>query len=126
MDKDTSWTQLVDDPNWRADMGMGGFNFMDAIGRRYYLPAKMVRELNGGSTLLEHNLDLSDIDGTLDTWKLEKLSLLDRRQRLCVKRFLEWIIADAERRGVDTGNKACAITAQGWRRALDSYWVTAE
>jgi hypothetical protein len=128
MDTDTRWTQLVNDPTWRADMGVGGFNFLDAIGWRYYLPAAMMRELNGGDTWLKHDLDASPSEehGEPDPWKLEKWSLLDRRQRLCIKRFLEWLIADNEREGIDTGNAGCAITAEWWHRALDSYWSSVE
>jgi hypothetical protein len=44
-DTEHSWEELVDDPRWRADMGVGGFAFLDAIGFRYYLAPALIREL---------------------------------------------------------------------------------
>lgn len=119
LDTDTSWTEVVDDQNWRADMGVGGFNFLDPIGWRYYLPAAMIRKLNGGETWLEHNLDLSNNDGTLDEWKLEKLSLLDRHQRLCVKRFLRFMVSVE-------GDPDDVFAPGDWGAALASYWASVE
>jgi hypothetical protein len=37
-DRDWSWTDLVDDPDWQIGQGSGGLTFLDAIGFRYYLP----------------------------------------------------------------------------------------
>ncbi len=46
-DKDTCWEDLANDPDWEPFPGIGGFNFLDAIGFRYYLAATMVKELRG-------------------------------------------------------------------------------
>lgn len=41
-DKDTSWTQLVDDERWHPFPGIGGFSFVNVEGFRYYLPPTLV------------------------------------------------------------------------------------
>lgn len=42
-DKEQSWEILLDDPNWCHESGIGGFNFLDAIGYRYYIAPAMIR-----------------------------------------------------------------------------------
>jgi len=49
-DKDTHWSQLVDDPSWEPFTVLGGFSFIDAEGFRYYLPPTMMRLVQGDST----------------------------------------------------------------------------
>jgi hypothetical protein len=52
-DTEQSWEDLVDDPTWNADIGIGGFSFLDPIGFRYYIAPAMVRELRGRLVELE-------------------------------------------------------------------------
>ena len=47
-DDDRSWRDVVRDPGWDPDSGMGGWPFLDGIGFRYYLAAAMGRVLDGG------------------------------------------------------------------------------
>lgn len=42
---EVDWERLVDDPTWWPFPNTGGFNFIDAIGFRYYLPPTMIRVL---------------------------------------------------------------------------------
>lgn len=44
-DRDTHWGQLLDDPEWDPFCGVGGFGFLDRIGKKYYLPATMIKML---------------------------------------------------------------------------------
>lgn len=114
-DLDTSWVQLLDDPNWRADMGVGGLTFLDPIGYRYYLPALMSAEILGRDTYLRVGLPLPRYQ-PFKKMSLEQWSLLDDRQRKCVRQFLELMIRKLHAQGYDD------FDARDWIRALDSYW----
>lgn len=46
-DKESCWEDLIDDREWHAFPGGGGFCFIDDIGFRYYAPVVMIRMLNG-------------------------------------------------------------------------------
>jgi hypothetical protein len=46
-DRDSHWSTLVEDSNWQPFPGVGGFSFIDEVGFRYYLPATMIRFLQG-------------------------------------------------------------------------------
>ena len=118
-DTDRSWSELVDDPQWNAT-GIGGFSFLDPIGRRYYLPAAMIRTIRD-----EWNDDLS-FHLTMQpnhakpkhrlrpgNHFLEKWSLLDARQRRCVARFIRYMILCVE--------AGCGEDSD-WREAYNSYW----
>jgi len=47
MDREKSWEELVDDPNWNAN-SMGPWAFLDAIGIRYYMAPAMIRDVRNG------------------------------------------------------------------------------
>ena len=51
-DRESCWENLVDDPEWDEEPGMGGFNFLDPIGFRYYIAPAMIRctRRGGGSS----------------------------------------------------------------------------
>src|SRR5690349_23011941 len=87
IDRDLSWTELVDDESWEDSPGVGGWSFLDAIGFRYYLPAAMLRQLHGkGVDAFPFHLTLSKwflADYTRSQW-----SLLDERQARCVRDFV--------------------------------------
>lgn len=89
-DRDARWQDLLDDPEWRPDMGVGGWSFLDAIGFRYYLPAGMVAAVRQGwdSGIISH---LQLPEGDLREWQHDKWSLLNLPQRRCVKRFLQYM-----------------------------------
>jgi hypothetical protein len=120
-DKDTSWTQLVDDQNWNSEPGIGGFSFMDAIGYRYYLPAAMIRCIRSGyDEGIQFHLTIGDRGQELRDYNIGQLAALDPRQRQCVARFLRYMIAVSAVREDDQ------YEAKAWLAALDSYWGEAQ
>lgn len=92
-DKEASWPELVDS-DWRDCPGVGGWSFLDPIGFRYYLPAAMVRGIRKGAS--DISFWLTPSAGKLDAWSLNKWSLLDERQRNCVKSFVS-LMGECER-----------------------------
>jgi hypothetical protein len=132
-DTDKSWTELVDS-DWWEHPGMGGWAFLDPIGSRYYLPAAMVRALRRGESELAFWLELV---GTYDrdlwrarsalafefklpgsSWsrfEASRWSLLDERQRNCVKSFITLMLHGARERE-DHFDQADwqGVRASGW------------
>jgi hypothetical protein len=87
-DLDTHWTQLVDDPKWRSDPGIGGFSFLDPIGMRYYAPAAIQRVLRQGYDAgIRFHLGYTG-KNALHDWRRSTFALFDDRQRQCVAEFL--------------------------------------
>ena len=113
-DKDTTWTELLENPEWNPSPGMGGWSFLDPIGFRYYLPAGMMRSIREGYNVgIAFHLTLAE--DHLKNWHLQKWSLLDDRQRLCVRRFLEYMAK------VDEEDGYIGYFGE-WVAALNSYW----
>ncbi len=112
-DPERGWRTLIDDPSWDQDSLNGGFNFLDAKGFRYYLAPAMVTCVRWGEG---HELAWKlDLDETRSEYRLAQWSLLDTRQRLCVRRFLIYMAAaDKDHEGKD------------WKKALASYWISVE
>lgn len=107
-DKDVTWTELPDDPTWNPDSGLGGWAFLDPTSFRYYLPAAMVviiRQDSDGLFLFDTSITSSD----------RRASLLNLRQKMCVKRFLQYM-------GVSRGFAYMQIKEFGWISALNSSW----
>jgi len=140
-DRDRNWHELVADPEWVVDPGIGGFAFLDAIAFRYYLPAALMRcVLSGADEGVLFHLTL-DAERRPDR-RLEKWSRLDERQKRCVARFLRYMRArEVERDGQfrsqppdwwDPAYEAQGVpwnpawagrpSDEGWRQALESYW----
>jgi hypothetical protein len=114
LDVEACWQDLVDDPKWEIQRGVGGFSFLDPIGFRYYLPAAMIRCAKSGAD------EGISFQLTLPRWFLRKLttnqwSLLTESQRSCVRRFIEFMIADCDRFDPIRG-------AKSWDKAYRSYW----
>lgn len=90
LDKDMSWKVVALNPGWEKDPVVGSWSFLDPIGFRYYLPAAMVY-----SVKVDENQDflyhLNPGDDSLTQHRIQKWSLLTHRQRLCVKRYLEYM-----------------------------------
>ncbi len=86
-DKDSRWQDLVDDPAWRDDMGVGGFCFLDAVGFAYYIAAAMVRVVRAnhdeGSVAFHLTLRPDPSDYTLGQW-----SRLSSNQCEAISKFL--------------------------------------
>lgn len=120
-DVDTDWSQLVNDPNWRTDPGIGGFSFLDPIGMRYYLPAAMVRTLQtGDDQRIIFHLGYAGQSETFD-WSRSQFSQLDERQRRCVAKFI-WLMArllKTERLSSEACEWLAALEA-GWNQYLDT------
>lgn len=109
---DKHWQELLDDPDWDPESGIGGWPFLDAIGFRYYLAAAMVLSVRQGwdsGILFSLSLPEDDLrDYTKSQW-----ALLNLPQRLCVKRFLQYMgIVSAWREAKN----------DDWFEAFSSYW----
>lgn len=129
-DRDVRWTELVGDSTWEPDTGLGGFSFLDPIGFRYYLPAVMNRSVQlGYDAGVVYHLSIesppaaksfaADKDLLRDfdvaAWQLEKLSLLNERQRRCVARFVRFMLEWSR-------FKDDLFGMQSWQHAWDAYW----
>jgi hypothetical protein len=109
-DTERSWEDLVDDPNWDDERGVGGFSFLDAIGFAYYIAPAMVRDVRRGcSAYLAFTLDIGGFRRT-------QVAALDEAQGAAIARFLRFMIATCEADGDDD------IGVESWRRAYDSHW----
>ena len=111
-DRDREWTELLGDPAWTATVGSGGFPFLNAIGFRYYLPAAMIRWLQGENEgYLPYNLTLSD--GAIRDSQLGQWSFFDDAQRMAVARFVRYCRDFEETDGNPVDD---------WHRAYEAYW----
>lgn len=117
-DMDRDWTELVTGDAMRPAIAFGGPSFLDAIGFRYYLPALMLRAFDdeGDNNSLIFHLTLGD--GECREYFAKQWSLLDRRQRLCVKRFVRYMVALCREQGYGMEEE--------WAEAYASYWEGVE
>lgn len=86
LDQDSSWEQLVDDPKWHHEVGVGGFNFLDPIGFRYYIAPAMIRLARGG----EGEFVGYALDGVGD-FRKSKYELFTRPQLQATARFVRFM-----------------------------------
>jgi hypothetical protein len=84
-DQDTHWRQLVDDPGWSPSPGIGGFNFIDNAGFRYYFPAAMIRIIRDP---LSSNT-LESMIGIIDRYRGLLSDLFDQQQIRTIARFVK-------------------------------------
>ena len=118
-DTEKNWAELVELQDWSPFAGVGGFSFLDAIGFRYYLAPAMIRCIRSGHDEgIRFYLTLSA--GELRQHMLHSWSALDRRQRLCVARFLRYMTTVCDKRG----EPGYGVEKEWWQEALDSYWVS--
>ncbi len=117
-DVDTRWQDVLDDASFNPDASWGGFSFLDPIGFRYYLPPAMIRciEESRDCKLCSH-LKLAPRGDGSHGWTLKKWSLLSRKQSLCVKAFIQYMIDLAEVSDL-------SYEREWWTEALDSHWGT--
>jgi hypothetical protein len=115
-DKDECWQDVVKAPPWLE--AWGSFSFIDPIGFRYYLPAAMtVAIVNRELTYeigLEFHLTLPRL--ALRSFTLEKWSLLNDAQRVCVARFLLYMMAKETEWSALIGAKRIAAIGISLRR----------
>jgi len=133
LDRESSWTELADDPKWDPNCGIGGFSFLDPIGFRYYLPAAMIKSLREGPYsevgFLSFQLTLippplpgpimnrmaskaNESDKEMRAYILKQWSALDDRQRRAVRSFLAFMAEAEQSQG----------GGDSWQEALNSYW----
>jgi hypothetical protein len=114
-DKVRHWRDLAENPQWNPEPGSGGFSFLDDIGFRYYLPAAMKRCIAHGHDVgLRFHLTIEAVG--LDTWKIEKWSILDEPQRRCVASFVEYMIEQS--RTLEWSD----LAVEWWTQTRDGYW----
>jgi len=110
-DVESGWQELVDDHSWTSEVGVGGWNFLDAIGFRYYLPAAMVRCVRSGYDQgIEFQFELPKF--WLRKYTLGKWSALNIEQQVCVKHFLQFM--------------AAVSGDERWERSLRSHWAAVD
>lgn len=127
LDTDKHWNELVADPAWSFDIGVGGFAFLDPIGFRYYLPAAMkqcILHAQVDSHLPWSQLELRPGD---ESSQLKRWSLFDARQVRCIARFLRCM--DAMHTAACIANHPELLGTRDdptyWQAALLSYWEQA-
>jgi hypothetical protein len=107
LDTERSWEQLVDDSAWIEEPGLGGFNFLDPIGFRYYMAPAMIRcarRSYGEFTSFALNIDYK--------FKRNLVSLFTPAQAHATARFIRFMIrADPE-----------DANGGDWKIAYKSYW----
>ena len=107
-DKEASWEELVEDPEWNPDRGVGGFTFLDPIGFRYYIAPAMIRWTRDGCG---NPFWLNIVTNYLQS----KTDLMTDAQRRAAARFARFMISlsEAERNDYE---------AKKWRDAYEGYW----
>jgi hypothetical protein len=109
-DTERSWEDLVDDPAWNEEPGIGGFNFVDAIGYVYYIAPAMIRcARRGGGEFVGYALT---IDGG---FREDQIRLISPKQAAAIARFVRFMIAAHEALGDD-------IYGESWKVAYKQYW----
>ena len=87
-DSDQQWSELIADPDWDPFPGIGGFNFINSEGFRYYMPPTMIRFLRGDSSEWFHGHLLGVIERLVDP---ESRHLWSRPQLGCIARFIDFM-----------------------------------
>jgi hypothetical protein len=109
-DKDSCWEDLVDDPDWDEEPGMGGFNFLDPIGYRYYIAPAMIRcTRRGYGEFVGYALE---IDGP---FREEVVSAITEPQARAIARFVRFMIVTHAAEGDE-------IYGDSWRVAYRLHW----
>lgn len=102
-DTESSWEALVDDATWRPDCGVGGFNFLDPIGTRYYIAHAMIRATHGAETANISFALYFDPPPDANDFRERKFALLDSKQRRAIHSFLVFMILLDTVRGYESG-----------------------
>lgn len=111
LDIESRWQDLVDDKRWHHEPGVGGFNFLDPIGFRYYIAPAMIRCIreDGG----EFSSYALNIDGD---FKRELVSLLNARQADAVAQFIRLMIAIHTAKKDELYREPWSTAYKYWRR----------
>jgi hypothetical protein len=109
-DVEACWEELVEDPAWDHEVTIGGFNFLDAIGFRYYIAPALVRCVrSGGGEFTSYALKIET------EHQRGIVSLLDERQQRAVARCVRLMIDMHEAESDETYGAA-------WKAASRTYW----
>lgn len=87
-DRESHWSELIDDPEWEPFPGMGGFCFINAEGFLYYLPPAMIRILSGRDEEGFPGQLLQSIDRFTDSQSSLRWS---EAQRQSIARFISFM-----------------------------------
>ncbi len=117
LDTEASWEDLIDSPAWTCHVGIGGFNFLDPIGFRYYLAAAMARLTRGDDDPDQVLAFVLNIDSDFSR---EHISLLTQDQAAVVARFLRTMAELYTAQGDDTGGAHFATAYESHWRQWDS------
>ena len=119
-DKDTHWSQLVDDSNWNASASsaFGGFSFLDPIGFRYYLAPSLVRCVRNDDNVPDLDSLLGAPGPKFEGYRHTQLSLLDNSQRRCIARCLLFMAREDEATEGYVDHWLSVLNS-GWREHLD-------
>ena len=114
-DRDSHWTQLVNDPKWTPFPGIGGFAFIDEAGFRYYLPATMMRFIRGDVTewYPGHFLEAINrfVENTPGFWTADQVR--------CVAGFIQFM-SRHDSSGADSQMAWAQALERRWKARLDS------
>jgi hypothetical protein len=94
LETDTAWADLLFDRRWSQMDQIALWSYLDPIGYRYYLPVGMLVGLRAEYDTFNVSFCCTlTLDGDLSSrsYHFEQWSALNRRQRECVRRFLEYM-----------------------------------
>lgn len=132
-DEDQEWWDVATSDSWEPDRGVGGWNFLDPEGMRYYLPTGMVWELRTGFEA--HLLYQLQFRGLFVVerrplfsrgWRPEHLKLLTEEQMAAIGEFAYFQAFC--RKSVDLINGRSHLFGlehlefAGWKKAYRTYW----
>lgn len=109
-DTESCWEELVDAPSWNHERGLGGFNFLDSVGFRYYIAPALIRCVReGGGEFTSYAL-------TVDCgFKQRLVSLINPRQAAAVARAIRLLVELHEAAGD-------SVYGEPWVRAYRLHW----
>jgi hypothetical protein len=109
---DQPWILLVDDANWISDPAIGGLNYLDADGFRYYIAPIMIRCIRGDMSIAQ----VADcLYPTADDFRESQWRALSIEQRAAIAEFLLYCEHKCHTTGLLENAAAC-------KRAYSSYW----
>lgn len=114
-DQESSWESLVDDASWPLENGMGGFNFLDPIGTKYYIAPAMMRATHGEETANVSFALYFDPPPHAGDFRAHRYSLLNHTQRHAIYLFLVYMVLLDAARGYESGQ--CR-----WIDCLANHW----
>lgn len=92
-DTDRHWTELLQNPDWNPDWGVGGWGYLGPKSFQYYLPAGMIRTLESGEDegILRHLKADADADQRWKDFRRAKWTQLTDYQEVTIGLFLRFM-----------------------------------